>query len=154
MRVLSATDGCRVGKFPLGVYYRGSQFLPRDLLMSHSLEPLVRLMMTLRERAETLPAGSYTTKLMTGGPEKIGAKIREEADELIEAANVLEKDLKDDETLKARDHFIYEAGDLIYHTMVLLAYRGVDIGEVADELSRREGTSGLVEKANREKPSS
>ena len=122
--------------------------------MSHSLEPLVRLMMTLRERAETRPEGSYTTKLMSAGPEKIGKKIREEADELIEAATTLGEELGAEEQTKARDHFVYEAGDLIYHTMVMLAYRGVDLSEVADELARREGTSGLVEKANREKPSS
>ncbi len=48
-----------------------------------------------------------------------------------------------------RQHFIYEAGDLLYHTMVLLAWRGVDLQEIAQELARREGTSGLVEKANR-----
>lgn len=111
--------------------------------MSHSLEPLVRLMETLRERAETLPEGSYSTRLMKGGTAKIGKKIREEADELIEAA--------DEEGDEGREHFIYEAGDLIYHTLALLAYRKVDLSEVASELARREGTSGLVEKANRPK---
>ncbi len=111
--------------------------------MSHALDPLVRLMQTLSERAKERPAGSYTTKLMDGGPEKIGSKIREEADELIEAAS--------EEGAAGREHFVYEAGDLIYHTMVMLAYRGVDIAEVAEELARREGTSGLVEKENRSK---
>ena len=109
--------------------------------MSHPLDPLVRLMQTLRERAEARPEGSYTTKLMNGGTEKIGSKIREEADELIEAA--------DETGDEGREHFIYEAGDLIYHTLVMLAYRGVDLSEVADQLATREGTSGLVEKANR-----
>ncbi len=52
-----------------------------------------------------------------------------------------------------RAHFVYEAGDLIYHALVLLAWRGVDIDEVAAELARREGTSGLAEKANRSRPS-
>lgn len=110
--------------------------------MSHSLEPLVRLMQTLQERAESRPAGSYTTKLMDGGAAKIGSKIREEADELIEAA--------DEEGDAGREHFVYEAGDLIYHTMVMLAYRGVNLSEIAAELARREGTSGLVEKASRD----
>lgn len=109
--------------------------------MSHSLDPLVRLMETLRDRAETRPAGSYTTKLLEGGIEKIGGKIREEADELIEAAAEGGKE--------GRDHFVYEAGDLVYHTLVLLAWRGVDLEEVAAELARREGTSGLAEKASR-----
>lgn len=109
--------------------------------MPPSLDPLARLMRTLHQRAEELPAGSYTTKLMQGGPEKIGGKILEEAAELIEAAG--------EPGQAGRDHFVYEAGDLIYHTLVLLAWRGVDLDEVAAELARREGTSGLVEKASR-----
>ncbi|MCH1495886.1 MAG: phosphoribosyl-ATP diphosphatase [Rubripirellula sp.] len=111
--------------------------------MSQSLEPLSRLMQTLLDRAEQLPEGSYTTKLLRGGPEKIGGKILEEARELIEAA--------DEKGEEGREHFIYEAGDVIYHTLVMLAYRGVHLDEVASELARREGTSGLVEKASREK---
>lgn len=109
--------------------------------MSDSLLPLSRLMETLAERAETRPEGSYTTKLMNAGTSKIGEKILEEAHELIEAC--------DESGQAGREHFIYEAGDLIYHTMVMLAYRGVDLSEVAAELGRREGTSGLVEKASR-----
>ncbi len=113
--------------------------------MSQPLDPIARLMRTLRERAENRPAGSYTTKLLDGGPAKIGGKIREEAEELIEAAS--------EEGEAGRQHLIYEAGDLIYHTLVLLAWRGVDIDEVAAELARREGTSGLAEKASRDQAS-
>ena len=78
---------------------------------------------------------------MDGGVAKIGAKIREEAEEMIEAAGETGDE--------GREHFIYETGDLIYHAMVLLAWRGVDIDEVAAELARREGVSGLDEKAGR-----
>ena len=106
-----------------------------------SLAPLERLMATLTERASDRPEGSYTTRLMEGGTKKIGAKILEEAAEMIEAA--------DEAGESGREHFIYEAGDLLYHAFVLLAYRGVDLSEVAAELARREGTSGLVEKASR-----
>ncbi len=105
------------------------------------LESLARLMQTLQQRAKERPPGSYTTTLLDGGSEKIGKKIREEAAELIEAAT--------EDGDQGREHFIDEAGDLLYHTMVLLAWRGVDLQEVAAELARREGTSGLVEKANR-----
>jgi phosphoribosyl-ATP pyrophosphohydrolase len=109
--------------------------------MPDSLLPLERLMNTLQERAKSRPPGSYSTKLLDGGPTKIGDKIREEAEEFIEAAT---------EPLdEGRAHFIYEAGDLIYHTLVLLAWRGVTLDEVAAELASREGTSGLTEKANR-----
>ena len=112
-----------------------------DASSAAALLPLVRLMDTLAERAETRPAGSYTTKLMEGGASKIGGKILEEAGEMIEAA--------DETGDPGREHFVYEAGDLIYHAMVLLAYKGVRLEEVAAELARREGTSGLVEKASR-----
>ncbi len=109
--------------------------------MPQSLEPLDRLMRTLTDRARSLPPGSYTTRLMQGGTAELGRKLREEAEEMIEAA---------DETGDAgREHFVYEAGDLIYHALALLAFRGVSLDEVAAELARREGTSGLVEKANR-----
>ena len=109
--------------------------------MTHELEPISRLMATLHQRAEDRPEGSYTTKLLDGGAEKIGAKILEEAGELVAAA--------EESGERGRSHFVYEAGDLLYHTMVLLAWKGVDLREIADELARREGTSGLVEKANR-----
>ncbi|TWU40345.1 Phosphoribosyl-ATP pyrophosphatase [Novipirellula aureliae] len=100
-------------------------------------------MQTLTERAEKRPTGSYTTKLLEGGTAKIGKKICEEANELIEAA--------DEPGDAGREHFIYEAGDLLFHTLVLLAHKSVNLEEVAAELARREGTSGLTEKANREK---
>lgn len=111
--------------------------------MPQSLEPLDRLMRTLTDRARTLPAGSYTTRLMQGGTAELGRKLREEAEEMIEAA--------DEAGDAGREHFVYEAGDLIYHALALLAFRGVTLDEVAAELARREGTSGLVEKANRDR---
>ncbi|TWT96353.1 phosphoribosyl-ATP diphosphatase [Neorhodopirellula pilleata] len=112
-----------------------------ESLPESPLEPLTRLMATLTHRAATRPPGSYTTKLLDGGAEKIGGKIREEAEELIEAVG------EDGE--EGRQHAIYEAGDLIYHTLVMLAYRGITLDEVAAELARREGVSGLAEKAAR-----
>lgn len=115
--------------------------MPHDA--PHPLEPLERLMQTLQQRAADRPTGSYTTRLLDGGPEKIGAKIREEAEEMIQAAS--------ESGDSGRAHFVYEAGDLIYHALVLMACRGVSLEEVAAELARREGTSGLVEKANRSK---
>ncbi|TWT56225.1 Phosphoribosyl-ATP pyrophosphatase [Allorhodopirellula solitaria] len=99
-------------------------------------------MSTLAERAAERPAGSYTTKLLDGGADAIGKKIREEAEELIEAAGEAGAD--------GRAHAVYEAGDLIYHTLVMLAWRGISLDEVAAELARREGTSGLAEKAARQ----
>jgi phosphoribosyl-ATP pyrophosphohydrolase len=109
--------------------------------MPQSLEPLNRLMYTLAERVRTMPEGSYTTKLLKGGVPSIGAKVMEEAAEMVEAASE-----PDD---AGRAHFVYETGDLLYHTFALMALRGVTLDEVAAELARREGTSGLAEKASR-----
>ncbi len=97
-----------------------------------------RLMQEIHQRVRELPNDSYTTKLIRGGTPAIAKKIREEADELIEAAD--ESD---------QEHFIYEACDLIYHVWVLLGTKGVTVEDLRQELTRREGTSGLVEKANR-----
>ncbi len=109
--------------------------------MPQSLEPLQRLMQTLAERARTLPEGSYTTKLLKGGVPAIGAKVVEEAAEMVEAAG--------EPGDAGRAHFIYETSDLLYHAFALMAYRGVSLDEIAAELARREGTSGLAEKASR-----
>lgn len=112
-----------------------------DSPSTHPLQPLLSLMETLQTRARELPEGSYTTRLIRGGVGKIGEKVMEEAGEMIEAASETGDE--------GRQHFIYEAGDLLYHTMVLLAQQGVSIDEVATELGRREGVSGLEEKASR-----
>lgn len=106
-----------------------------------SAEVLERLMGTICKRVAELPEGSYTTKLVRGGVERIGAKIREEADEVVEAAAEAGE--------SGREHFVYEVGDLLFHTMVMMAHRGVSWSDVAAELERREGTSGLEEKRRR-----
>ncbi|MFN3192249.1 MAG: phosphoribosyl-ATP diphosphatase [Aureliella sp.] len=104
-------------------------------------DTLDRLMGEIHRRAKTLPPGSYTTKLIQGGVPRMGAKILEEAAEVVEAAeNAEEGD---------NGHLIYEACDVIYHLWVLLGSRGITVDDLRSELARREGTSGLVEKANR-----
>lgn len=75
------------------------------------------------ERMRMLPEGSYTTHLFASGGEKIRKKTGEEAVELILAQN--------------REEIIYEAADLIYHMMVLLASEGISIDAVLSELSNR-----------------
>ena len=78
---------------------------------------------------------------MAGGIEAIGAKVVEEAAELVEAAG--------ESGSGGRDHLIHETADLVYHVFVLLGYRDVSLREVESELTRRFGTSGLDEKASR-----
>lgn len=106
-----------------------------------SPRPLDALEATIRERVGASAESSYTARLLAGGVEKIGPKVTEEAAELVEAAGEPGDD--------GRAHFVYEAGDLIYHTLVLLRSRGVDLAEVESELARRFGVSGIEEKKSR-----
>ena len=86
------------------------------------------------------PSESYTAKLFSKGPEKITQKVGEEAVETVIAALV-----------KDKDAVVAESADLLYHLLVLWADKGVLPEEVWSELARREGISGIAEKANRPK---
>ncbi len=92
-------------------------------------------------RGTTNPEGkSYVRSLIERGSEAISAKIEEEAGELIEALCAEVED---------REHITDEAADLLFHTMVGLAAKGLDIAAVRDVLGRRLGLSGIDEKARR-----
>ena len=102
---------------------------------------LARLADTLESRLPRNggdPASSYTARLLAAGPDAFLKKIGEEATELVMAA-------KDN----ARPRIVSEAADLWFHSLVALTHYGIRPEEVAAELARREGTSGLVEKAGR-----
>ena len=109
--------------------------------MSEANRTLDALEATIRERAAAPSESSYTSRLLEGELAVLGGKVIEEASELVEAA--------DEPGDAGQKHFIYEAGDLVYHFMVLLRRRGVDLAEVEAELARRFGVSGLAEKASR-----
>lgn len=102
---------------------------------------LDRLMAEIHDRAAKLPQGSYTTQLIAGGTDRIGAKITEEAAEVVEAAQQTRS--------PDNQHLIRESCDLIYHLWVLLGSRGITVDDLRAELIRREGTSGLDEKRSR-----
>ena len=99
---------------------------------------LDRLAETLEARKLAAPDSSYVAKLYAKGTDAILKKIGEEATETVMAA-------KDDQNEK----IIYEVADLWFHTLVLLAHKGLKPADVLNELARREGLSGLTEKANR-----
>jgi len=84
------------------------------------------------------PNASYTAKLLAKGPDAFLKKIGEEATELVMAS-------KDGEP----DRIVAETADLWFHCLVALAHHGLRPEQVLAELERREGTSGLVEKASR-----
>ncbi len=81
---------------------------------------------------------SYSAKLIQGRPEKCAKKLGEEAIELGHAL-----------ILQNRYEIISEAADVLYHFAALIVKSGVDPNEIADELERRRGTSGIEEKAKR-----
>ncbi len=95
----------------------------------------------IAERKANPSDDSYTCKLLAGGVPKIAGKISEEAEEVIEAAA--------EPGDAGREHLIREAADLVYHLLVMLAARDANADDVAAELARRFGVSGLEEKRNR-----
>jgi phosphoribosyl-ATP pyrophosphohydrolase len=99
---------------------------------------LTRIAETLEARKQADPAASYVARLYQKGLDAILKKIAEEAAETIMAA-------KDG----VREKVIYETADLWFHSLVLLARQGIHPDEVLNELARREGLSGLAEKAAR-----
>jgi phosphoribosyl-ATP pyrophosphohydrolase len=102
-------------------------------------EILSRLAETLESRKNADPASSYVAKLYAKGLDAILKKIGEEATETVIAA-------KDGD----KAQLVYEMADLWFHSMVLLAQQGLHPDDVLEELARREGLSGLVEKAGRQ----
>ena len=101
-------------------------------------EVLERLEGVIKTRKGGDPTRSYTSKLLAGGISACGAKVTEEASELVESAGQ-----------ESSDRVVSEAADLIYHTLVLLAARDVAFRHVEDELARRFGVSGIDEKSSR-----
>jgi phosphoribosyl-ATP pyrophosphohydrolase len=99
---------------------------------------LDRLAATVQARKGADPESSWTAKLLSKGPEKCAEKFGEEAVEAIIEA------VKGD-----REKLTAEAADVLYHLLVMLAARDVTLDQVLAELERREGTSGLAEKAAR-----
>ncbi len=102
------------------------------------IEVLERLFAVIKARQGTDAGTSYTARLLAGGVPGIAQKVGEEAVETVIAA-------LDGES----GPVVRESADLIYHLMVLWAATGVAPADVWAELARREGTSGLTEKAAR-----
>jgi len=103
-------------------------------------EVLDRLADTIAQRADDAPDNSWTARLLGKGVNICARKLGEEAVETVIAA--CEKD---------KQALVSESADLLYHWLVLLKASGVSPGDVYDELSRREGRSGIDEKASRPK---
>ena len=92
----------------------------------------------VQERAHASPEESYTRKLLDRGVAQCAKKLGEEAVETVLAA-----------VGEDRDRVIAEAADLLYHLLVVLEARDVQLSEVEAALAKRAGMSGLDEKAAR-----
>lgn len=106
--------------------------------MDTNLDILARLEQVIAERKSASPDSSYVASLYAKGIEKIAQKLGEEATETVIAA-----------LSGGREEVVGEAADLIFHLLVLLQARRVSLDEIMAELDRREGTSGIEEKASR-----
>ncbi len=102
------------------------------------MDTLTRLEATIGQRRLASPDESYVAKLHANGLNTIAQKLGEEATEAVIAA------LTGDEA-----ELVGEAADLLFHLLVLLGAKGVSLNQVLAELERREGMSGLAEKAAR-----
>ena len=103
------------------------------------LERLTQVLESRLPRNGGDPQASYVARLLSKGQDSILKKVGEEATELVMAS----KDGHD-------DRIIAETADLWFHCMVLLTHHGLRPQQVLDELARREGLSGLEEKASRQ----
>ena len=99
---------------------------------------LKKLTETIEARRLASPDSSYVAKLFAKGEDAILKKVGEEATEVILASKSAQ-----------REQIVYETADLWFHCMVMLAFHGLKADDVLNELARREGISGIVEKNSR-----
>ena len=103
------------------------------------MDTLSRLAATITARRTAVPETSWVAKLNQRGVPVIARKLGEEAIETLIAA-----------LTGSREELIGEAADTLFHLLVLLDAKGVSLDEVLAELERREGQSGIAEKAGRD----
>lgn len=120
----------------------GQTFHPDALL-----ERLADVIDSRKPAAGGDPEKSYVARLLQRGPDAFLKKIGEEATEVVMAA----KDLDAAGTAEARGKLVGEVADLWFHSMIALAHYGLRPADVVAELVRREGTSGIEEKAMRKR---
>ncbi|MBK8073269.1 MAG: phosphoribosyl-ATP diphosphatase [Ramlibacter sp.] len=110
--------------------------------MTSSEDTLARLAAVIESRKGGDPDASYVSRLLHRGPDAFLKKIGEEATEVVMAA-------KDADHGGDTGKIVSEMADLWFHALVALAHYGLTPGDVLAELARREGTSGIEEKALR-----
>lgn len=116
----------------------GNQESGRDIQKMTDPAILYRLAEVIEVRKNADPAASYVAKLLYDGQDKILKKIAEESAEVLLASKEQDK-----------SHVVREVADLWFHCLVLLAHHNLGPDDVLNELRRREGVSGVDEKAAR-----
>lgn len=106
--------------------------------IASGMHTLTRLAQTIAARRDADPATSWVAKLHARGLPVIARKLGEESVETVVAA-----------LTGSEEDLVGEAADLLFHLLVLLDAKGVTLDQVLAELDRREGTSGIAEKAAR-----
>lgn len=110
--------------------------------MSDILNRLAEVIESRKPAAGGDPEKSYIARLFSKGDDAILKKVGEEATETVMAA-------KDVRHGAEAEKLVYECADLWFHSLIMLAQYGLTPQQVLDELARREGLSGIEEKANR-----
>jgi len=105
---------------------------------SHSVDTLTALAAVLESRKSANPADSYVARLYQDGTDTMLQKVGEEAVEFLLAGKSSNS-----------EHLVAEAADVWFHMLVFLSHRGLGPDDILNELNRREGLSGLDEKASR-----
>jgi phosphoribosyl-ATP pyrophosphohydrolase len=110
--------------------------------MSDTLKRLAAIIESRKLANGGDPDKSYVSRLFSKGDDAILKKVGEEATETVMAA-------KDARISGDKSQVLYECADLWFHSMIMLAHFDLTPQDVLDELARREGMSGIEEKANR-----
>lgn len=119
--------------------FPGQRAMPAGMAnLTDSTAILSRLEATIAARRAGDPDASYVARLHAKGRGKMAQKVGEEATEVVIAA-----------LTGAPDALVGEAADLLFHLLVLMGDCGVSLADVTAELERREGLSGIAEKASR-----
>lgn len=142
LTVAPAGPACHTGE--VSCFFRALKEGAKTRAPAEPLAPagpgiLKELYNVLKARKDADPDKSYVASLYGKGLDKILEKVEEESGELREAASS-----------RGLEDLVHETADLWFHTLVLLAYKGVEIEEVWAEFKERFGTSGHVERASRD----
>ena len=134
-------------KDPKAIYGESAKTEMHDHRQNEQVDVLSHLGQLMQQRKNAEADTSYVASLYKKGINKILEKVGEESIESIIAA----KDYAGHASLENKHDLVYEVADLWFHSIVMLGYFDLDPQVILDELARRQGLSGLVEKANRNK---